>query len=217
MESNFRLFLVEDHELFRECIKALASQNEWDVVGEACDGEEAVEKISALKPDLVLLDLSMPRANGFAVLKEIKADLPDIRVLVLTIHESDQFVLQALEMGADGYLTKDSSREELKVAIRSVLEGKRYLGPGLGPKVIEGYTNGGTVLKGKSTVGSLTDREREVLQLLAEGYRNKNISAKLCISVKTVEKHRSNIMAKLRLHNAAALTAFALEHGIITR
>ena len=158
----------------------------------------------------------MPRMNGFSVLREIKGAMPEVKILVLSIHESDQYVLQAFEARADGYAIKDSSREELRVAIRSVLEGKKYISPGVAGNVLEGYLDGRKTLKTKSALDTVTEREKEILKLLGEGYQNKEIAELVHISVKTVEKHRANIMAKLDLHNAAALTAFAFEHGLIT-
>jgi len=217
MATKHRLFLVEDHQLFREGVKAmLVGREEWEVIGEAADGLEAIRLIQKTKPDLVLLDLSMPRMNGFSVLREIKRATPEIKVLVLSIHETDQFVLQAFESGADGYAIKDSSRDELKLSIQTVLDGKKYVNPSMAVNVLDGYLNGGTHLKAKSALDSVTHREREVLKLLGEGYQNKEIAAMLHISLKTVEKHRANIMGKLDLHNAASLTAFAFENGLIS-
>jgi DNA-binding NarL/FixJ family response regulator len=217
MESKKQIFIVEDHRLFREGLKAMLSLDPgYEIIGEAEDGLEALRLIRKAKPDLVLLDLSMPRMNGFSVLREIKGALPEIKVLVLSIHESDQYVLQAFEAKADGYAIKDSSREELRVAIRSVLEGKKYISPGVAGNVLEGYLDGRKTLKSKSAFDKVTEREKEILKLLGEGYQNKEIADLVHISVKTVEKHRANIMAKLDLHNAAALTAFAFEHGLIT-
>jgi len=141
--------------------------------------------------------------------------MPEIKVLVLSIHEDDQSVLQAFESEADGYAIKDSSRDELKLAIQTVLDGKKYINPSIAVHVLDGYLNGGTDLKAKSTLDRITHREQEVLKLLAEGYQNKQIAAMIHISVKTVEKHRANIMSKLDLHNAASLKAFALENGLI--
>jgi DNA-binding NarL/FixJ family response regulator len=217
MESKKQIFIVEDHRLFREGLKAMLSLDPgYEIIGEAEDGLEAVRLIRKSKPDLVLLDLSMPRMNGFSVLREIKAAMPEVKILVLSIHESDQYVLQAFEARADGYAIKDSSREELRVAIRSVLEGKKYISPGIAGNVLEGYLDGRKTLKTKSALDTVTEREKEILKLLGEGYQNKEIAELVHISVKTVEKHRANIMAKLDLHNAAALTAFAFEHGLIT-
>jgi DNA-binding NarL/FixJ family response regulator len=217
MEPKKQIFIVEDHRLFREGLKAMLSLDSgYDVIGEAEDGIEAVRLIRKSKPDLVLLDLSMPRMNGFSVLREIKTAMPEVKILVLSIHESDQYVLQAFEARADGYAIKDSSREELRVAIRSVLEGKKYISPGVAGNVLEGYLDGRKTLKSKSAIDTVTEREKEILKLLGEGYQNKEIADLVHISVKTVEKHRANIMAKLDLHNAAALTAFAFEHGLIT-
>jgi DNA-binding NarL/FixJ family response regulator len=217
MPPKKKIFIVEDHQLFREGLKALlASAEDLQVVGEAADGLAAVQEIPKFNPDLVLLDLSMPRMNGFSTLLEIRRTLPDLKVLVLTIHESDQYVLQAFEAGANGYCNKDCSREELRLAVRSVLEGKRYISPGIADSVLEGYLEGRKSLKSKSAWDAITLREREVLKLLAEGYQNKQIAELLNISFKTVEKHRANIMQKLNLHSAAALTAFAYQQGLIT-
>jgi len=217
MEPKKQIFIVEDHRLFREGLKAMLSPSqEYEIIGEAEDGLEAIRLIKKQKPDLVLLDLSMPRMNGLSVLREIKGAMPEVKILVLSIHESDQYVLQAFEARADGYAIKDSSREELRVAIRSVLEGKKYISPGVAGNVLEGYLDGRKTLKTKSALDTVTEREKEILKLLGEGYQNKEIADLVHISVKTVEKHRANIMAKLDLHNAAALTAFAFEHGLIT-
>jgi DNA-binding NarL/FixJ family response regulator len=219
METQKKIFIVEDHRLFREGLKAMLSPNpEYEIVGEAEDGLEAIRLIRKCKPDLVLLDLSMPRMNGFSVMREIKGGLPGVKILVLSIHESDQYVLQAFESKADGYAIKDCSREELKTAIRCVLEGKTYISPGIAGKVLEGYLDDHRkTMKSQSSWDSITQREKEVLKLVGEGYMNKEIADYLCISVKTVEKHRSNIMQKLDIHTASGLTALAIDKGLVTR
>jgi DNA-binding NarL/FixJ family response regulator len=143
---------------------------------------------------MVLLDLSIPKISGISVMKEIKRDLPDTKILALTIHESDQYVLEAFDAGVDGYCIKDASRQELMLAIDSVLQGKSYISPGISDQVIEGYLDGRKTLKEESDWDTVTQREREVLKLLAEGFANKEIAAFLHISVKTVEKHRWNLI-----------------------
>ena len=216
MEKKHQLFIVEDHQLFREGLKAMLSKREdIEIVGEAEDGLEAVRRIRKATPELVLLDLSMPKMGGISVMKEVKRELPETRILALTIHESDQYVLEAFESGADGYCIKDASRKELMLAIDSLLEGKTYISPGISDQVMEGYLSGRKTLKENSRWDTVTQREREVLKLLAEGYTNKDIGEFLHISVKTVEKHRANLINKLDLHNIAQLTAFAIENGLV--
>jgi DNA-binding NarL/FixJ family response regulator len=219
MTERKSIFIVEDHQLFREGLKAMLAGNPGvEVIGESADGLEALRTIQKVKPAMVLLDLSMPRINGYSVMREIRRMFgADIKILVLSIHDSDHYVLQAFEEGADGYCIKDSSLEELRLAIRSVLEGKRYISPGIAAKVLEGYIERGKQLKPKSAWDSLTYREQEVLKLIGEGYPNKQIGALLNISPKTVEKHRASIMSKLDMHNAASLAAYAAERGLIAK
>jgi DNA-binding NarL/FixJ family response regulator len=153
--------------------------------------------------------------SGISVMKDVKRQFPEVKILALTIHESDQYVLEAFDAGTDGYCIKDASRDELMVAIDSVLAGKTYISPGIADNVMEGFLEDRKRLKTRTDWDTVTQREREVLKLLAEGYLNKEIAEFLHISVKTVEKHRANIMAKLDLHNASALTAFAIERGLV--
>lgn len=216
MADKYKVVIAEDHQLFREGLKSmLAGRGDLDIVAEAEDGLEAVSCVKRNTPDLLLLDLSMPRLSGISVMKDVKRQFPEVKILALTIHESDQYVLEAFDAGTDGYCIKDASRDELMVAIDSVLAGKTYISPGIADNVMEGYLEDRKRLKTKTDWDTVTQREREVLKLLAEGYLNKEIAEFLHISVKTVEKHRANIMAKLDLHNASALTAFAIERGLV--
>jgi DNA-binding NarL/FixJ family response regulator len=217
MANKYSVIIAEDHQLFREGLKSmLSARGDIDIIAEAEDGLEAVSCVKRTPPDLLLLDLSMPRLSGISVMKDVKRQFPDVKILALTIHESDEYVLEAFDAGTDGYCIKDASREELMVAIDSVLEGKTYISPGIAENVMEGFLEDRRRLKTKTDWDTVTQREREVLKLLAEGYLNKEIAALLHISVKTVEKHRANIMTKLDLHNASALTAYAIEKGLVT-
>lgn len=211
-----RIVIAEDHTILREGLKALlASDPRLEIAGEAADGMEAIRKVQELKPDLILLDLTMPRMNGIEAIRELKRESPDTRVLVLTVHKTEEYVLASLRAGADGYTLKDSTHAELSAAITAVLGGHNYLSPQISGKVISGYLDGKKRIKAKSSLESLTMREREILKLIAEDYKNREIADCLCISLKTVEKHRDNLMKKLDLHSAAALTAFAIEHGLV--
>ncbi|MFW6052944.1 MAG: response regulator [Desulfosalsimonas sp.] len=213
-----KIVIIEDHRLFREGLKAMLDGiKDLEVIGEAEDGFEALDVIRENPPDLLLLDLSMPRLGGISVLNEVKRLHPQVAVLALTIHESDQYVLEAFNAGVNGYCIKDASREELLVAINSVLKGRTYISPGIADNVMEGYIEGRKRMKTRSVWDTITIREREVLKLLAEGYTNREIAEMLHISAKTVEKHRANIMNKLDLHSAAALTSFAIEQGLVEK
>jgi len=195
----------------------LSSDPDLEIVGEAQDGQEAIRCVDKLKPTLVLMDLSMPRMSGMDAIKEIKKRSPETKILVLTVHKNEEYILATLQAGADGYALKDSTHAELGIAIKNVLSGNHYISPGISGRVIEGYLEGRKPLKPTSPFETLTQRERGILKMIAEGYKNKDIADYLCISVKTVEKHRANLMQKLDLHSVSALTAFAMERGLVTK
>lgn len=218
MSKEYRIVIAEDHTILREGLKALlVSDSKFKVVGEAEDGRDAIRLAEKLEPDLILMDLSMPRMNGMDAIAEIKKRLSDIKIVVLTVHKTEEYILAALQAGADGYLLKDDTHAELMMAVKSVFSGKTYLSPAISEKVIEGYIEGRKTLKTSTSWDSLSRREREVLKLIAEGNKNKEIAEYLYLSLKTVEKHRSNLMKKLDLHNAATLTAFAIEKGLVNK
>jgi DNA-binding NarL/FixJ family response regulator len=220
--TKHRLLLAEDHAILREGLKYLFSgEPDLEVVGEAEDGHKAVQQANALNPDLILMDLSMPRMNGTEAIAAIKKRHPEIKVLALTVHKVEEYVRAALDAGADGYVLKDDSRQELLTAIRSVLAGKGYLSPGVCTNVVTGYLGRGAPSTNKkpNTASlpwdTLTEREREVIKLVAEGFKNREIAEMLSVSIKTVEKHRSNLMKKLDLHNASALTSYAIANNLV--
>ena len=216
MDSKRRILIVEDHTLLRAGLRALLAQEpDIEIAGEADNGRDAICLISTLAPDLVLMDLSMPGTNGIEAIAEIKRRNPDIKILVLTLHRAEEYIHQSLKAGADGYILKDATHDELRIAIRSVLNGKTYLSPDISNMVISGYLSSGKGAGVSSAWETVTDRERQVLKLVAEGRSNKSIAGYLCLSVKTVEKHRSNLMKKLDLHNASMLTAFAIAKGLV--
>jgi len=213
-----KIVIAEDHTILREGLKALLSScNELEVIGEAEDGREAVKLASALEPDLMLMDLSMPRMNGIEAIKEIKKRNPEIKILVLTVYKTEEYVLASLQAGADGYILKEANHSEFLLAIKNVLMGKNYLSPEISGKVIEGYLKGQQHHAPVTIWDTLTSREREILKLVGEGYKNREIADDLCISLKTVEKHRENLMKKLDLHTASALTSYAIEKGLVTQ
>ena len=214
--KGIRVVIAEDHKILREGLKSLLSESDAiQIVAEAQDGIEAIHCVEKCKPDLLLLDLSMPRMGGISVIKDIKSRFPETKILALTIHESEDYILEAFRAGANGYCLKDSSHKELVNAIDSVLSGKTYLSPGVSERVLEGYLEDRRTLKTQSSWDMITQREKEVLKLVGEGYKNKEIADYLCVSVKTVEKHRTSLMKKLDLHSTSRITAYAIEHGLV--
>jgi DNA-binding NarL/FixJ family response regulator len=209
-----RILIAEDHALVRAGLQALLSQDpEFEIIGEAENGRDAVRAVGELKPDVVLMDLTMPGMNGMEAISHIKRRYPGVRVLVLTLHKTEEFVLASLRAGADGYILKEATPGELRFAVRTVASGNRYLSQDLLGKVVS--EGPGSSLPTNGVWDTLTQREREVLKLVAEGKSNKDIAEFLFLSAKTVEKHRAKLMAKLGMRNAAALTAYAIQKGLI--
>ena len=215
-ERKPKIVIAEDYRILREGLRALLSyDDEFEVAGEATDGQEALRQVEQLRPELLLLDLSLPRMNGTEVIREIKHRRLPTRILVLTVHADESQVYGALKAGADGYLLKNAGTDELTMAIRSVLAGRSYLSPSVSRGVIEGYLEDRGSGRPAPSWQQLSKRERQVLKRIAEGAKNREIAKELSISIKTVEKHRANLMRKLDLHNTAALTAFAIEHRLL--
>ena len=218
MQTKIKIVLAEDHTILREELKALLSADpKFEIIGEAEDGREAVRCVEKVNPDLILMDLSMPRMSGMEAIREIKKRYPGTKVIALTVHKTEEYLHTTLQAGADGYILKDATHAELVLAIKNVMKGKSYLSPGVSEKVIEGYLEGKEGVLPDSPWETVSQREREVLKLIAEGYKNKEIAEHLCISLKTVEKHRANLMKKLDLHNAAALTVYAMQKGLVNK
>ena len=213
-----KILIADDHAIFRAGIRALiATQPDMEVVGEVDNGHDVLYSAGQLKPDLVLLDVTMPKCNGPEAVAELKRRHPDIKALVLTVHEAEQYVRAALGAGADGYVSKNDSLDELMLAIRSTLSGKGYLSPTVCGNVVRTYLGGKDQHESRPSWELLTHRERQVLKLVAEGYRNKDIAENLSVSLKTVEKHRSKLMKKLNLTSASGITAYAIQHGLVAK
>lgn len=210
-----RVLLVDDHRILREGIRALlVDEPDIVVVGEAGDGEEAVARVDALRPDVVLMDMVMPRVNGVEATRRIRQRHPDVRVLILSMYDDDEYVQQGIAAGAAGYLLKGTAADDLVLAIREVHKGASFLHPSVAAKLIDDYVR--RVRGGVEAAGEpLTAREQEVLKLIAEGHTNQEIADLLCISRKTVESHRANIMRKLDLHDVTDLVKYALRKGLI--
>ncbi|WP_275119416.1 response regulator transcription factor [Alkalihalobacterium chitinilyticum] len=212
-----KLLIVDDHIVVRSGLTMLLNgKNDIEVVGEAAEGDEAIRKAQELKPDVILMDLSMPQGKGgLAATTEIKQVLPDTAVLVLTMHDDDEYLFNAIHAGASGYILKSSPHEDLLAAIQSVYTGNAYLNPTATKRLMSEYmeklNDGGN----SKTFESLSQREREVLEWIAKGYSNKEIAENLIISVKTVETHKSNIMEKLHFKTRPELVKYALQKGLL--
>jgi two-component system response regulator NreC len=208
--------LAEDHTLVRKGIRSLISEVEGvEVVGEAENGREAIKLVKQHRPDIIVMDISMPILNGLEATKQIKKYFPEVRVVVLTMHTSEEYIYEIIDAGASGYILKKAVPEELMLAIQSVSRGEKFFSPLVSMKIVDKLLQKKASVETNLAHPSLTFREMEVLQLIAEGHTSREIGEILCISIKTVGAHRTHIMEKLDLHTAADLTRYAIQRGII--
>ncbi len=209
-----RVLIVDDHTMLRESLAgALQAEGDIEIVGQAADGVEALELAERVHPDIVVTDLSMPRLGGLEVVRRLRERLPEVQILVLTMHQEDEYVLQAVRAGATGYLVKDSATREVLQAVRSLQAGRGYFGPQASRALAEQVRHPERVAE--DPYGQLTSREREVFHLIAEGSTTKEVARKLGISVKTAENHRGRVLDKLDMRNTAELVRYALRKGLI--
>lgn len=220
--APIRLLLADDHTLVRGGIRALLNElGQVEVIAEASDGREALSLIESHQPDIVLMDIAMSGMNGLEATMRVTRDFPDIRVVILSMHTNEEYVLQALRSGAVGYLLKDAGISELEIAIEAVSRGETYLSPPVSKHVITDYVrrvgaDARENLDSQPTLERLTMRQREILQLIAEGYTTQEMATLLNISVKTVETHRMQLMDRLDIHDIAGLVRFAIRVGLIS-
>ena len=215
--KRLRILIADDHSLVRRGARAvLNARPGWEVVGEAVDGRDAVEKAIKLKPEVAIVDIGMPELDGIEVVRQVRAAVPDTKVLVLTMHDSDRIVRRALDAGAHGYLLKSDLTDCLPKAVEAIAEGKRFLTPEVSEIVLQGFLKKTSPRpQGEQAVARTTPRETEIIRLLAEGKSNKQVALLLGIAVRTVETHRAKIMLKLGLHSLAELIHYALRNEII--
>jgi DNA-binding NarL/FixJ family response regulator len=216
--KKLRILLADDHGLVRHGARViLQTRRNWKVIDEAVNGREAVEKAIALKPDVAIIDISMPGLDGIEVVRQILKAVPDTKVLILTMHESDQMVRHALEAGVHGYLLKSDLTESLTKAVEAIVGGKRFLTPKVSEIVLEGFLNTRSKEEGAEGADVLaTPREIQIIRLLAQGKSNKQIASELGITVRTVDTHRAKIMLRLGLHSLAELIHYAIRHQIVS-
>ena len=214
--SKIRVFLADDHQLFREGIRSLLGRaQDIEIVGEAGDGQDAVAKVKTLLPDVVLMDISMPGINGLEAAAQIREAAPSVKVLILTVHETNQYVSQMLQVGAAGYVVKSVSSTDLVSAVRAVYQGNVYLYPSIARMIIQDYLKQAATGQ-ESSLDGLTTRETEILKLIAAEHRNKEIADLLGISLKTVQAHRTSLMMKLGLHDRTQVVKYAIRKGLIS-
>ena len=213
---SIRILLVDDHKIMRDGLRSLIEkQSEMAVVGEAENGRTAIRLTRKLKPDVIVMDINMPDLNGIDATRQITAELPSVKIVAFSMHSDRQFVAEMFKAGVSGYLLKDAAFDELARAIRTVADNQIYLSPQIAGTVIKDYRE--QLLAYEPSDSAVpTDREREIIQLLAEGNTTKQIAHQLNVSIKTIESHRRNIMEKLKIHSIAELTKFAIREGLTT-
>jgi two-component system response regulator NreC len=214
--GKIRVLIVDDHTILRAGLRMLLNAHpDLEVVGEASDGNEAVASAQRMQPDVILMDIAMPECNGIEATRQIKRLMPDTRVLVLTMHENEEYLFQVLRAGASGYILKEAADTELVKAIRLVYSGRFYLSPSAQSIMVGDYLQRVRTGEERDSYSALTEREREILKLVAEGYTNSQIAERLTISPKTVDTHRTHIMDKLNLHSRAELVKYAIRRGLL--
>jgi two-component system, NarL family, response regulator NreC len=213
---KIRCLLVDDHTLFRQGVRRLLeSESDFEVVGESPDGSDAVPRAAELRPDIVLMDIGMPGLSSFEAARQIRKNRPETRILFLTMYEDEDYLVQCLEVGAAGYVLKDTPAPQLLTAVRDVYKGGKYISSQVLGKLVEDFRSRVRDTRMRPRISTLTPREREVLKLLAEGNSVKEIAVLLALSVKTVEAHKFNLMRKLDIHNKAQLVTYAIQKKII--
>jgi DNA-binding NarL/FixJ family response regulator len=218
MSDKVKVLIADDHTIVRQGISRLLKDQSWiSVVGEAENGKRALEMAMELKPDVVIMDIAMPVLNGIEASKRIKKLLPKTKVIILSMYSYEHYINELLETGVSGYLLKDSSGRDIVNAIQAAIKNETYLSPGVSKVVVESYLSPTKRSSKEERYKALSDREREVLQLIAEGYSTKQIADMLCVSISTVKTHRINIMDKLGLDSQAKLIRFALQLGLVDK
>ena len=207
---RIRIVLADDHVLVRQSLRSLLEREGFQVVAEASDGQQAVRDVASLQPDVAIMDISMPTVNGLNAAREMSRSSPKTKTILLTQHDESQYIREALEVGVKGYVLKNQVANDLLVAIQQVTRGQVYLSPGVSSAVIAAYQS-----KSEKSKNPLTLRERQVLQLIAEGKSTKDVASLLGVSVKTAESHRTRLMQKLDIHETASLVLYAVRHGIV--
>jgi two-component system response regulator NreC len=215
-DQTIKIFLADDHTIVRQGLaKLLEAEPNIKIIGEAEDGRAAVAKVQKLLPDIVIMDIAMPLLNGIEATRQIKKILPRIKIIILSMHSHDRYISELIGLGASGYLLKDSTGEEIIKAVSAAMKGDVYLSPSISRRVIDDYLTLKKTSSQEDLYTHLSNREREVFQMIAEGYSTKKISDILCVSPSTVKTHRANIMDKLQLDNVSKLIQFAIRLGIV--